>query len=387
MLSRLKFAIQPLVNEMLDQLPARVWASSTTTFLDPSMGGGQFLVEIEKRLRAAGHSDSNISTRIYGCEKNKLRVNYAKNNKKLVAANLFVSDFLNHEWGNMKFDVVIGNPPYVDSSVGRVPLYTKFVELSENLSKGVVALVIPSGFATSDEKGGDAVRKIISSPETSKVKFLGAHAFENAQVSTLYFIRDKQASGATTIENDGQSYTHQFSGEAEYIFRDPTLWSILQKCKTHNSTKSWIKVNQIDKVSKSSSVKTVVKVTKNDIQYEMGDETDPWFGKHRVVTSFLPNAAQHLEVAYYVPPNIAVKKGYMVCVMNSETEAKNLAEYLKSNLCRVIHSLTQTSRTLRTPQLKFIPELDLTQTWDNSMLYQHFGLSPAEIAYIEGSIK
>ena len=60
MLSRLKFPIEPLVKNMLDQLPMDVWTSSTTTFLDPAMGGGQFLVEIQRRLRAAGHSDDNM---------------------------------------------------------------------------------------------------------------------------------------------------------------------------------------------------------------------------------------------------------------------------------------------------------------------------------------
>lgn len=69
MITRLKFPIEPLVVQMLDQLPEDVWKSTTTTFLDPAMGGGQFLVEIQRRLRAAGHSDDNISERMYGCEK------------------------------------------------------------------------------------------------------------------------------------------------------------------------------------------------------------------------------------------------------------------------------------------------------------------------------
>jgi len=50
MLSRIKFEIAPLVNEMLDQLPADIWTSETTTFLDPGMAGGQFVREIERRL-------------------------------------------------------------------------------------------------------------------------------------------------------------------------------------------------------------------------------------------------------------------------------------------------------------------------------------------------
>ena len=47
MLSRMKFEIEPLVAEMLDQLPKNVWTSNSTTFFDPAIGGGQF-------VRAAG---------------------------------------------------------------------------------------------------------------------------------------------------------------------------------------------------------------------------------------------------------------------------------------------------------------------------------------------
>jgi site-specific DNA-methyltransferase (adenine-specific) len=85
--------------------------------------------------------------------------------------------------------------------------------------------------------------------------------------------------------------------------------------------------------------------------------------------------------------NIAVKKGYTVCSLDSESEAKNLATYLKTSLCRFIHLKTKTSRSLRTPQLKFIPKVDLTKSWTDKELYKHFKLSQEEIDYVESSIK
>lgn len=163
MLSRLKFEISPLVKEMLDQLPSAVWSSSTTTFLDPSMGGGQFLVEIERRLRASGHSDENISARVFGCEKNKLRVNYAKNNKKLVSKNLHISNFLNQDWGDMKFDVIVGNPPYQSDgklsrlgSRGETSLWPSFVTKSlESLKpSGYLAMIHPTSWRKPDDRYG-----------------------------------------------------------------------------------------------------------------------------------------------------------------------------------------------------------------------------------------
>jgi site-specific DNA-methyltransferase (adenine-specific) len=90
---------------------------------------------------------------------------------------------------------------------------------------------------------------------------------------------------------------------------------------------------------------------------------------------------------WYVAPGIAVKKGYTVSIVKSESEGKNLAAYLKSKLCRFIYDATKTSRSLRTPQLKFIPKVALTKKWSDKALYKHFGLTQKEINYIEESIK
>jgi hypothetical protein len=111
MLSRIKFEIAPLVNEMLDHLPESIWTSTTTTFLDPGMAGGQFVREIERRLLEAGHSKKNISGRVFGCEEYEHQVQYALNKYKLLG-NYVVTNFLEQDFKGMKFDVIVGNPPF-----------------------------------------------------------------------------------------------------------------------------------------------------------------------------------------------------------------------------------------------------------------------------------
>jgi hypothetical protein len=58
----------PLVNEILDELPPESWTDPTQVFLDPSCGNGNFLVEVKKRLLAAGHSEENALSRILGID-------------------------------------------------------------------------------------------------------------------------------------------------------------------------------------------------------------------------------------------------------------------------------------------------------------------------------
>ena len=114
---RLKFKIRPLVDEMLDQIPEEIWASSTTTFLDPAMGGGQFIIPIIERLRKHGHSEENIKGRVYGYESNILFVQYVSTkykiaNKRKISATLEFGGLKELKELEMKFDVILMNPPF-----------------------------------------------------------------------------------------------------------------------------------------------------------------------------------------------------------------------------------------------------------------------------------
>lgn len=301
---------------------------------------------------------------------------------------LFRLGFKGVDWSgvDMKFDLVIGNPPYVDSSVGKIPIYDKFIVKSMALSTRIVALVIPSGFSTSNERNGDVVRQIVSSPSTSTIKFLDLDSFPGANVNTLYFVIDKDRNGPTCIQSNNKTY-NVASNTGDYIFRNELLRNILVKCGVHDSSESWIKFNRIDNVTPTQSkIKTVSQITRSNISYDMIQEADAYINNHKVVTSLLPNSRHHLDVVWYVPPGIGVKKGYTVYKARSKKEAANMVQYLRSSLCRVIHSETKTSRSLRTPQLKFIPNVDLSKTWTDAEIYAHFKLTPEEIAYVENAV-
>ena len=144
---RLKLPIQGLVEEMLDQLPSSIWTDPNIQFLDPAFGGGQFILAIERRLKAAGHSGENIASRIWGCESLPTRVKYVQNWHKSGCTNLYVRDPLTHDWGDMKFDVIVGNPPYQDpTKPNSHNLWCEFVDKAFDLvkSNGHVAYVTPN---------------------------------------------------------------------------------------------------------------------------------------------------------------------------------------------------------------------------------------------------
>ena len=82
---RLKMDIDGLVEEILDRIDPKYFESADSTFVDPSMGGGQFIKGVEARLREYGHSESNISKRVFGFAENFLDIGWARNTHGLVA--------------------------------------------------------------------------------------------------------------------------------------------------------------------------------------------------------------------------------------------------------------------------------------------------------------
>ena len=159
MLERIK-PLKSMVCLLLDELPEKVWTSKTTTFLDPAMGGGQFVSEIEARLRTHGHSEENIASRVYGFENNRALVNLAVNmyNLKGQYSKLPYKQFLN-SGTKMKFDVIVGNPPYQDSSKtekGGSTLWSMFVKkniLNICNKDGWVIMVTPIAWMTFGKSG------------------------------------------------------------------------------------------------------------------------------------------------------------------------------------------------------------------------------------------
>jgi len=152
MLQRRQFSLVDVVNNILDKLPADIWTSSTTTFLDPAIGGGQFVKEIERRLFEAGHSNENIKSRVFGFEANKLRIKTTVGRLKLKGT-YKKSDFISEDI-NMRFDYTVSNPPYNESSnsaktiagtSGNTTLYKKFIKKAFEISDNVAMVVQRTG--------------------------------------------------------------------------------------------------------------------------------------------------------------------------------------------------------------------------------------------------
>jgi len=162
-----------LVNEMLDKLPLDIWNDSTKTFLDPACGTGIFILCCLERLNEGLKEEmpddverlTHIMTkqlwandidhkqiRRFKSSLKKLGLNKQGN---IIYNNISNVNSLDHEW-NMKFDVVVGNPPYNPSSNKNsglskgsgTKIWHKFIEVANSVTEpgSYISFITPSNW-------------------------------------------------------------------------------------------------------------------------------------------------------------------------------------------------------------------------------------------------
>lgn len=203
-----------LVSEMLDKIPDDFWKNPNAKFLDPSIRKGTFLIEIVRRLvYIYGYTETDAKSRVYGYD---TRVKYINHLKRRGFVNVRHKDFLNEEI-NMKFDVIVGNPPFqkaLKSGKKSVDtLWAKFIQKSFEIVKegGIVSLVSPDGWCspTFDIPSGEVsifrdyfkVNNLTYVATNNKVK----PYFKNIGTSFTYFVCEKSNYKNRTIFDDGST--------------------------------------------------------------------------------------------------------------------------------------------------------------------------------------
>lgn len=193
---------QRLADTMLDNLDQAVFESDSSTFFDPCCGRGAFVISICERLRAAGHSDDNISKRVYAADINIKHCNILKLRlaNRGFRVNIWCTDTLEFKC-NMKFDVIVGNPPYnlrkgnggTSGTIGDKTYYRKFFYLALELAKkeGHIVMVTLKNIYKVLEKEKIQVDKINFMTETDYWKY-----------DTLFFVaRNSDKTSDSVIED------------------------------------------------------------------------------------------------------------------------------------------------------------------------------------------
>jgi len=214
-----------LVQEMIDKIPEEIWKDTSATILDPAAGTGTFLVAAYWKMIQAGDTHENIiSNRLFACEINLVYLKIIKD--KLDIKNIYDKDFLQLDL-DMKFDVVIANPPYSKRSNSKrgTPIYQHFVQKSYKLLKdnGHLTFIHPSGWRW-NQKTTAFVFNMLKENSTLFLRLTSTkHGQEWFGVGTTcdyYIMKKSLSSGKTKILDSEDNVSFKSLSSYTYMIPD-----------------------------------------------------------------------------------------------------------------------------------------------------------------------
>ena len=409
MLGRMKFEIEGLVAKMLDQLPASVWTSNTTTFFDPAIGGGQFVKEIERRLKAAGHTESNIHKRVFGFEESDLHIRFAVNKHNLIGQYVKkpYDKFLKMD-NSMKFDVIVGNPPFqsADSSLNLWPLFVeKGIDLLKD--KGHLGFITPTTWMRpstdikrqKSEGGSKYIFKDFMKVYNTKIiDTVTASSYFNVGSTFSYYIISKEPSTGNTqvkckdgIVNLDLSKFILFPQDANKI----TL-SIFEKLQSQPQK---FEFKGIRNDSRDSLEYTLSPTSKNQFMYVGGQynkknynagydamiyytsEKHPDHDKPKIVVNYIG------DIRPYVDDGNCGMQYCQVHFLTSASEVDPAKSIVKSKLFKFAYKFVRFGMHNEAGVLNALSRPPLTKVWSDKDLYKFFNLTKEEIEYVESNIE
>lgn len=482
------FTPPEVVNQMLDMLPQELFSNPDTTFLDPACKTGVFLREIAKRLIKGlepqfpdlqERIDHIFQKQLYGiaiteltsllarrgvyCSKypnsdfsvSKFDNNHAQGNirfkriqhgwqkGKCVFCGASESEYERgdelethaYEWihtmkperiFDMKFDVIIGNPPYQlndggsGTGISAKPIYHYFVDQAKKLKPRYLTMIIPSRWFAGG-KGLDEFRETMLNDRrimhivdymSSKDCFPGV----NIAGGVHYFLWSTEHNGECIIENRANNEPTIVDtrplNEFPVFIRDNRAVAIIKKflssgdpcladntytrnpfgfvSKDRGADKPIANCQNVQLISsagtgyvKRSDVKKntheidTYKVTIGKVVPSNGEvDTDPRDG-YKVTTS-----SRILE-----PGQVHTESYLLLHGFDNKDEAENFASYMALKFPRFMMKHTLSSMNISTQNFMFVPFLEYSQKWTDAMLYERYKLNEEEIAYIEALIR
>lgn len=385
-----------LVREMLDKIPVEVWENPESKFLDPCMGKGTFLLEIVNRLvYIYKYSKEDAISRVYGYDVLVKYSNFLK--RRGGFKNVFYKDFLNEEF-NMKFDVVVGNPPYQAGNNKGNKLWIKFLHKSMELSNNI-CYVVPLSLMTSESKQIVDIRKKMVDKEN--VFNLTKKDIFNVGEKVVYF---------TSIESKNKQTTIVFSNTESRLIQDITKrqpvdveddikLSIFKKIETDTEKNDYVydfNRNSNQTTPNRLISKGLVSKTQDDVfrypvhhsasqmlysrvlvsEYSKDNETT--YGKLKVILNY---SGGFIGEKYMFLSHNMIGKQMFGIIVDNEEHGNNLINIYSSKLFSWYIS-SEKSGGFNSGIYK-LPKMDNTKSWSNNEIYKYFNLTEEEIKYIE----
>jgi hypothetical protein len=461
-----------LVNQMLDMLPQELFRDPNTTFFDPATKTGVFLREIAIRLIEGLREvipdrqeriDHIFQKQIFGIAITELTSLMARRSlycSKYPNSIYSVSKFdnadgnirflkINHKWNNercaycgasqsqydreaslethayefihttrpkeifnMKFDVIIGNPPYQLSDGGAqasaMPIYQKFILQAIKLKPMFLVMITPSRWFTGGRGLDDFRRQMIKENQIKEIHdfVTASECFPGVEIKggVNYFLWERDFFGKCKFVSHRNNSI--YSTDTRYLAPDG-----LEVVVRYND--ALIILNKIRSIGEKTfdqlissqrpfgfrtfftgkkdnfpgSIKIYANHTIGYVNQSEIEQNEAWVKMHKII---IPRAIGNGDSKtdnikpIYSEPLSCCSETYVVCgPFDSEKECSNVISFIQTRFFHFL--LTLQKNTMMAPKnvYSFIPQQDFSKPWDDPTLYKKYGLTNDEINYIE----
>lgn len=318
----------------------------------------------------------------------------------------------------MKFNAIVGNPPYqvLDEGhgVSAKPVYDKFVEIGKLINPNYLSMIMPSRWFAGG-KGLDEFRANMLNDNRLRLIHDYPEAtdcFSGVQIKggVCYFMWDKENRGLcrVTSHRDGRIISSierpLLEADLDTFIRYNEAISILEKVKKLNepSIKSMISARK--PFGLSTTYRGITEFFSDCVTlYQNGGIA--YISKVDILNNsdlidsykvFIPplgsgsDSFPHpiLGKPIVVGPNTACTETYIIAgSFDNINEAKNLATYLTTKFLRFLVLQNKPSQHATSKVYTFVPIQDFRKPWTDTELYEKYGITEEEIAFIDSMIK
>ena len=472
------FTPPEVANAMLDLLPQELFKSPDTKFLDPACKTGVFLREIAKRLLKGleplypdlqERTDHIFKEQIYGISITELTSHLSRRSlycSKTANGNYSVTKFntvdgnirykrIAHTWKegkcvycgatqsqydrsddletyayeflhttrpevifNMKFDVIISNPPYQLSDGGNgksaKPIYQLFVEQAKKLNPRYITMIIPSRWFTGGKGLGDFRRMMLSDKRIRKLtdyeNFKDVFPGVDLAGGACYFLWDRDHKGSCEVTNydvHNPSVAIRDLDEHETFIRQNLAVEIVNKVGM--TSRSFL--NERVSSRKPFGLPTnysprdegvpcwfIQRIGRKYAKLEDIDNSRGYLDKWKLLAPKAPIAGQtdfSKPVGFYYDGNTIIAEPGECCTesfivlgaFDTEEEVLSYKSYIFTKTVRFLLLQTVVSQDVTKKNFCFIPDLGIYKgIYTDEMLVSMWNITEKEWTYIQSRI-
>ena len=351
-----------------------------------------------------------------------------ENDPQRLAKKLQRTDTWGKEGQPMKFDAIVGNPPYQEMDGGgkgysAKPVYNYFVGEAKAIEPHYISMITPSRWFSGGKGLDDFRAEMLQDKHLRKIVDYADNEALFSNVSIVggvnYFLWDSSYNGdceVTSIRGENAVTLNRDLSEYDIFIRNNNALQLIRRMEASSDRKMDDVVYPRNVFGISSDLRgqdnkdekhqialfSSQKSNSMAMSYISGDEVQKQhelIGKYKVIMGkVVPRGGEvgvDPSVGYRVtstlqvlsPGSVFTDSYLLLAAFDSKAEAIHFAEYMCLKFPRFLLHETYSSMNISKQNFRFVPFLDYSKEWTDKELFERYGCNEEEISMIESIIR